>query len=94
MPWVTWGPPSGFLLRSGPGQAGQPPLPHILPDPFLEMLAGAGCTHLLPPADGALCSAMRPTRAFRIKSNLFVSLWAPCNLSLRVDVLGAALCPA
>lgn len=86
------GPPSAFLSR--PGQAGHPHLPRILPDPFLEMLAGAGCAHLLLPADGALCSAMRPTCAFRIKSNLFVSLWAPGHLSLRGDALGAAPCPA
>lgn len=85
------GPPSGFL--PGPGQAGNPLL-RILPDPCLEMLAGTGCAHLLPPADGALCSAMRPTCAFRIKSNLLVSLWAPGHLGLRVDALGAAPCPA
>ena len=86
------GPPSGFL--PGPGQAGHPPLPRVLPDPLRETRAGAGCAHLLPPADGALCSAMRPSCAFRIKSNLSVSLWAPGHLGLRVDALRAAPCPA
>lgn len=57
MPWVAFGPPSWLPSGSGPGQAGQPPLPHSLPDPLLEVLAGAGCTPS-PPADGALGSSM------------------------------------
>lgn len=42
----------------------------------LLMQAGTGCSHLLPPADGALYITMRPTFLFSLKSKWLCSLWA------------------
>lgn len=48
----------------------------LSPGGLLLMQAGTGCSHLLPPADGALYIAMRPTFLFSLKSKWLCSLWA------------------
>lgn len=66
------GPCCRALFQVIGGWAGHPSLPGLL----RGMQAGPGCSYLLPPADGGLCTAMRPTFLLRLKSKWLCSLWA------------------
>lgn len=68
MPQVAQAPVLGLFPKSVSGWTGHPSLPTVLFPGLLGLQAGTGCSYLLLPADGDLCTAMRPTFLARLKS--------------------------